>query len=72
MRKGGWRSAMRRSKRASQLEDYLAGLGVSGHRGRDFGGKLGSTDGRVPGVQEWGEHDGEGVEGKVHCKAGVE
>ena len=58
MRTGGWRSAMGRSRGASQLEEFLAGQSVSGHRGRDFGGgRLGSTDGRVPGVQDRGEED---------------
>ena len=73
MRKGGWRNATGRSRGARQLEEFLAGQSGSGHRGRDFGGgRLGSTDGRVPCVQDRGEQDGEGVKGKVRFKAGVE
>ncbi len=64
---------MRRSRGGGQLEEFLAGQGVSGHRGRGLGGGwLGSTGGNVPGVQYRGEQDGEGVKGKVRCKAGIE
>ena len=49
-----------------------ASQSVSRQWGREFGRWLGSNDRRVPCIQNGGEEDGEGEEGKVCCKARIE
>ena len=54
-----------RCRRPKQLEELRASQSVSGHWGMEFGRWLGSNYGRVPDIQNLGEEDREGVEGKV-------